>query len=71
MVYDALFRMLQSNIGRLPVVSREDSARMIGYLIRESILSAWTRQIEAEGVREHGWIARLWGSGSSVKVQEK
>jgi chloride channel protein, CIC family len=71
MVYEALFRMLQSNIGRLPVVSREDSTHMVGYLIRESILNAWTRQIEDEGVREHGWISRLWGSNNSVKVQEK
>ncbi|HYL46784.1 MAG TPA: chloride channel protein [Candidatus Limnocylindrales bacterium] len=71
MVYEALFRMLQSNIGRLPVVSREDPAHMVGYLIRESILNAWTRQIEEEGVREHGWIAQLWGSNNSVKVQEK
>lgn len=71
MVYEALYRMLQSNIGRLPVVSREDPTRMIGYLIRESILNAWTRQIEEEGVREHGWISQLWGSNNSVKVQEK
>lgn len=71
MVYEALYRMLQSNIGRLPVVTREDPTCMIGYLIRESILNAWTRQIEEEGLREHGWIARLWGSGNSVKMQEK
>jgi CIC family chloride channel protein len=71
MVYDALFRMLQNNIGRLPVVSREDPTQLVGYLARESVLNAWTRQIEEEGVREHGWISRLWGSNNSVKVQEK
>lgn len=59
LAFDALFRMLQSNIGRLPVVSREDPHSMVGYLNRTSILSAWTRQLEEEGIREHGWI-RKW-----------
>jgi len=57
-VADALHRMLEHNIGQMPVVSREDPRRMTGYLIRSSILSAWTRQLEEEGVREHGWLAR-------------
>ena len=56
MAFDALFRMLQNNIGRLPVVSRENSQQMVGYLNRTAILGAWTRQLEEEGVREHGWI---------------
>ena len=71
LVYDALFRMLQSNIGRLPVVGRNDPDHMVGYLIRESILNAWTRQIQEEGVREHGWITDLWGTNYSVKVERK
>ena len=58
LAYEALFRMLQANIGRLPVVSREDPQRMVGYLNRASILNAWTRQLEEEGVREHGWLAQ-------------
>jgi chloride channel protein, CIC family len=58
LAFDALYRMLQNNIGRLPVISREDSGRLIGYLNRASLLSAWTRQMEEEGVREHGWFAR-------------
>jgi chloride channel protein, CIC family len=57
--YDALYRMLQSNIGRLPVVKREDTDQLIGYLNRSSILSVWTRQIEEESLREHGWLDRL------------
>ena len=54
--FDALYRMLQNNIGRLPVVSRENPQRMVGFLNRSSILSAWTRQIEDENIREHGWL---------------
>lgn len=57
-VHDALHRMVGHNIGRLPVVSREDPKRMAGYFDRSNLLNAWTRQIEEEGVQEHGWIAR-------------
>lgn len=54
--FDALYRMLNNNIGRLPVVSRDGSKKLVGYLNRSSILSAWTRQIEDESLREHGWL---------------
>jgi len=62
---DALFRMLQNDIGRLPVVSRENPKEMVGYLNRSSILGAWTRQMEEEGVREHGWIKKWRASSPS------
>jgi hypothetical protein len=32
---------------------------MIGFVNRPSILSAWTRHLEEEGIREHGWLARF------------
>jgi len=63
-VADALHRILERNIGRMPVVAREDPRRMVGYLVRSSILSAWTRQLEEEGVRESGWIDR-WGRSAN------
>jgi chloride channel protein, CIC family len=66
-VFDALFRMLQNDIGRLPVVSREDTKEMIGYLNRSSILGAWTRQMEEEGVREHGWVKQWRGAAKTPK----
>ena len=56
-VIDALHRILKHNIGRLPVVAREDPRKLVGYCDRSNILGAWTRQIEDEGVREHGWFA--------------
>jgi CIC family chloride channel protein len=62
LAHDAMFRMLQHNIGRLPVVSREDPQRMVGYFNRSSILEAWSRQMHEEGVREHGWF-RQWRNG--------
>jgi len=63
-VADALHRLLQHNIGRMPVVTREDPRRLAGYLVRSSILSAWTRQLEEEGIREHGWLARWRTAGN-------
>ncbi|HXX18573.1 MAG TPA: chloride channel protein [Candidatus Acidoferrum sp.] len=63
-VAEALHRMLQHNIGRMPVVTREDPHRLAGYLVRSSILSAWTRQLEEEGIREHGWLARWRTAGN-------
>jgi CIC family chloride channel protein len=57
-VHDALHRMVQNNIGRLPVVRRDDPRCMTGYFDRSNLLNAWTRQIEEEGVQEHGWFAR-------------
>jgi chloride channel protein, CIC family len=61
-VHDALHRMVSRNVGRLPVVSREDPRRMIGYFDRSNLLNAWTRQIEEEGVQEDGWFARWKGT---------
>jgi chloride channel protein, CIC family len=56
-VIDALDLMLEHNIGRLPVVARDNPHELIGYLDRSSVLSAWTRQIAEEKVREQGWLA--------------
>jgi len=57
-VHDAMSRMLHNDIGRLPVVSREEPGKMVGYFNRANVLGAWARQMEEEGVREHGWLAQ-------------
>lgn len=62
---DALNRMLQHDVGRLPVVKREQPDKLVGYLTRSNLLSAWTRQLEEEGVRERGWLARWRGVNGS------
>src|ERR1700723_2782913 len=67
--FDALFRMLQNDIGRLPVVSRENPQEMVGYLNRSSILSAWTRQMEDERVREHGWVKKWRTAPAAAPVK--
>ncbi|HUI09063.1 MAG TPA: chloride channel protein [Bacteroidota bacterium] len=52
---DAAQRMLRSDVGRLPVVSREDPRRVVGYLGRPSVLSALRQRMTEEHERESGW----------------
>ena len=58
-VQNALHRMLEHDIGRLPVVDRDNPRKLVGYLTRSGVLGAWSRRIEEESVREHGWL-RTW-----------
>jgi len=67
LAHDAMVRMLQHDIGRLPVVSRTNPQQMLGYFNRASLLGAWTRQMEEEGIREHGWIRQWRSSGRATK----
>jgi chloride channel protein, CIC family len=61
-VFDALARMLRNDIGRLPVVSREDPSHAIGYFGRASVMAAWSRHLDEERLREHGWLNRWFAS---------
>jgi CBS domain-containing protein len=56
LVHDAMHSMLDHDIGRLPVVSREDQQKLLGYFDRPCLLAAWSRQAEDENLRERGWI---------------
>jgi len=58
-LHDASAKMLRNNIGRLPVVDREDPRRVLGYLGRPGILAARLRRLDEEHVRERGWIKRF------------
>ena len=55
-LYDAAARMLRANVGRLPVVTREDPQQVVGYLGRSGIMAARLRRLEDEYVREPGWV---------------
>jgi CIC family chloride channel protein len=59
LLHDAVRKMLQNNIGRLPVVDRANPKRVVGYLGRASILAARLRQHEEEEVRERGAVMSL------------
>jgi len=52
----AAARMLTRDIGRLPVVSREDPARLVGYLGRSGVMEAWLQTAREERSREPGWL---------------
>ena len=53
-LHEAITRMLRHDIGRLPVVSRDDSRRPVGYLGRASVMAARLRRLEEEHTREQG-----------------
>ena len=55
-LHDAIARMLRHNIGRLPVVNRQEPGTVLGYLGRSSILTARMRYQEEEEVRSRGPI---------------
>jgi CBS domain-containing protein len=57
MLEQAMELMLQHDIGGLPVVSREDPRRLVGYLGRSDILSAWQQAWREDQVREAGWLS--------------
>jgi chloride channel protein, CIC family len=57
-LYDATARMLRAQVGRLPVVSREDPGKIVGYLGRSQVMAARLKRLEEESVREPGWVSR-------------
>jgi len=52
---EATHKMLRRDVGRLPVVSRQNPHQVVGYLGRPSVLSALRRRIAEEHERESGW----------------
>ncbi|PTY08297.1 VWA containing CoxE-like protein [Opitutaceae bacterium EW11] len=57
-VHDAVLRMLENHCGRLPVVSRDNPRRIVGYLGRTSVLEVRLRRLHEDRVREPGWLKR-------------
>lgn len=54
LLHAAVERMLSRDVGRLPIVSREDPTRLVGYLGRSGIVAARQRLLEDENLRERG-----------------
>lgn len=52
---DAITKMLKNEIGRLPVVSRENPRQLLGYLGRTGLLEARSRKMQEEEHRERRW----------------
>ncbi len=51
-LYEAAVKMLRNNIGRLPVVSRNDPHQILGYLGRSHLMAGRLRQLEEENLRQ-------------------
>ena len=49
---DAADHMARENVGRLPVVARDDPARVIGILTRSDVIAAHSRRLDSERLRE-------------------
>ena len=54
-LHAALTKMLNRNVGRLPVVERHNQKKIVGYLGRAAILSARIKIHEEENIRQKGW----------------
>jgi len=59
LISEASEKMLQNDIGRLPVVDRSDPRKLVGYLGRHGVMAARLRRFHEENVREPGWIGGL------------
>jgi H+/Cl- antiporter ClcA len=60
---DAVQKMARRGVGRLPVVSRRDRRRLVGYLGRAGVMEAFLHRVREEEVRDTGVVAaglRLW-----------
>jgi len=57
-LHDAVAKMLRNDIGRLPVVRRDDPSHLVGYLGRSGVIAARQQRLEEESVREPGWLNR-------------
>ncbi len=58
-LYEAIDKMVRNDIGRLPVVSRENSRQVVGYLGRAAVMTARLHRHREEHEREPGWLQGL------------
>lgn len=58
LISEASEKMLRNDIGRLPVVERENPSKLVGYLGRQGVMAARLRRLHEEHVREPGWMGR-------------
>jgi chloride channel protein, CIC family len=69
-VFDAVSKMLENNIGRLPVVDRKDPQKLVGYINRANVMGSWRGHLHEESVRETGWFENLRQGGGQRRGGE-
>jgi chloride channel protein, CIC family len=55
----AMSKLLEHELEGLPVASRDDPTRAVGYVERSAILGAWVQLSRDERTIEEGWLGRL------------
>jgi H+/Cl- antiporter ClcA/CBS domain-containing protein len=55
-LYEAIDKMVRNDIGRLPVVTREDPRLVVGYLGRSAVMTARLHRLKEEHERQPGWL---------------
>jgi len=58
-LYEAIDKMVRHDIGRLPVVSRDNPRAVLGYLGRAAVMTARLHRMKEEHEREPGWLQGL------------
>jgi H+/Cl- antiporter ClcA len=53
---EATAKMIAHDIGRLPVVDREDPTRLVGLLGRAGVMAVWLHATREEQARDSGWL---------------
>ena len=54
---EATAKMIAHDIGRLPVVDRQNPARLLGLLGRGGVMGAWLYATREEQTRDSGWLS--------------
>ena len=68
---EAAHRMVSGDVGRLPVVSRENPHHALGYLGRPSLLAARRLRMAEEHERETRWMVSKFLPGTSKPAVQK
>jgi len=56
---EATAKMITHDIGRLPVVERDDAGKLLGLLGRAGVMAVWLHASRDEQTRDSGWMSRL------------
>ena len=54
---EATAKMIAHDIGRLPVVDRDDPSRLVGLLGRAGVMAVWLHASREEHTRDSGWLS--------------
>ena len=67
LISEAVAKMLQFQVGRLPVVDHADDRKIVGYLNRAAVMAARMRRLRDEHMRDQGWLG--FRGNQSIKVE--